>query len=61
MGVARGVRKLVDGGFEVTGWFLKLAAWMFVAGLVLGLVVGVRAGLAWDGDLAAFETVVGGR
>lgn len=61
MGVARGVRRMVDGGAEVFGSFVRIALWMFVVGLVVGLVLGVRAGLAWDGDLVLFDAVVGAR
>lgn len=61
MGVVRGVRRMVDGGAEVVGSFVRIAVWMFVLGLVVGLVLGVRAGLAWDGDLVLFDAVVGAR
>jgi hypothetical protein len=52
---------MVDGGAEVVGSFVRIAVWMFVLGLVVGLVLGVRAGLAWDGDLVLFDAVVGAR
>ena len=61
MGVVRGARRMVDGGAEVVGSFVRTALWMFVVGLVVGLVLGVRAGLAWDGDLVLFDAVVGAR
>ena len=59
MGVVRGARRMVDGGAEVVGSFVRTALWMFVLGLVVGLVLGVRAGLAWEP--AAWDAVVGAR
>lgn len=61
MGVVRGVRRMAGGGAEVVGSFVRVALWMFVLGLVVGLVLGVRAGIAWDGDLVLFDAVVGAR
>ena len=40
MGVVRGARRMVDGGAEVVGSFVRIALWMFVLGLVIGLVLG---------------------
>lgn len=59
MGITRGARRIAQGGAEVVGSFVRLALWMFVLGLVVGLVLGVRAGLVWEP--AAFDAVVGAR
>jgi ABC-type proline/glycine betaine transport system permease subunit len=43
--------------WEFTTSLAGLVFWTLVIGIVIGLVLGVRMGLAWDGDLAAFEAV----
>lgn len=51
--------KVVQMWWEFTKSLVGLLFLALVVGLVIGLVLGVRMGLAWDGDLAAFDAVPG--
>jgi cytochrome bd-type quinol oxidase subunit 1 len=51
--------RVVQMWWEFTKSLVGLLVLALLVGLVIGLVLGVRMGLAWDGDLAAFDAVPG--